>query len=282
MGRCVAHKNSNLKRQCDRRAADNEAFLRRLTTDEEFQKMASILRISPQDDRTRVNIGICILLPLVSQRISLRQQRDQLEAVHVAASRLHDSLSALLEGNSKAAVLLGLVIQPLTNWSYDDIEDGMTLGLRYLELGIAVMDNVTGDINKKSDVAEDISMAFHHFLRHCEILRDAAAKTIIDHYNDPQRMRGRPPDWQRDKLVRGAAAIYRKFRKRRPTLTTRPPIGDRTTYGGEFYELASTMDGAFLRAAGRDPEQETQIGSVLKRFMLQESREGKKIRQNIT
>jgi hypothetical protein len=226
----------------------NQRALLSILTDDEFRQIARVLKISERDNEIRRDIGTHILLPLVARRRLLpKVERQQLEAVRSAASKLHDALETMLSSNSKAAVLLGLAIHPLTDWQDEDVVrhygEEKVLGDWYLDLGFHVMDYSEGNSSQeKADDAHGVTMSFNHLLLHCKTLREAAASTIADHFSDPRLMRGRPSDWQRDDIARAAAV----------------------------------MDQAFLRIAGRNPKKEAQIGSVLKRVTGNGTRQGRK------
>jgi hypothetical protein len=238
--------------------AAHKAALRGLFTDEEFRNIASILRVSPLEEGIRENIGISILLALARRPpVSALLGRKQLERIRSAASELHDALEATVISGSVAQVLLAFALHPPR--IIGEIEEGINHAKEHTAA--------------KAEATEGFSLTFRELIRHCEMLRDLASKAIAG-CSDP--MRGRPSDRQRDDVVRSTADIYRHYRRREATLTTRPPVEDRTTYGGEFYEFASIMDRAFLRAAGRNPDHASRIGSVLKRFRTKRSREGKK------
>jgi hypothetical protein len=265
------------------RAEVNRKWLLSVFTDAEFKQISNILGLSPHDESARLTISTGVIASLNSMRRlvpSKKKQRQQLERIRSAASRLHDALVELLASDGRATALLGLAIAPASTWYENDLEEEETLGLGFLEVGSDVMHYAPGDLNEKLDAADRVCLSFHHSLTSCEKLRDAAADTLAEHFNDPREMRGRPPDFERDEVVKWAASLYRRHRNHRPTLTTHPPLDNHTTYAGEFYQLANIMDRAYLRAAGRDPDAEARIGSVVKRLTTKWSRQGKEILSN--
>jgi hypothetical protein len=233
-----------------RRAAQT-AFLCGLVSDDEFRSMADTLRVSFEDRGVREQIGVAIYAPFIRNRPrSKKQERINLQEIHDAASCLHDALERMNKFYGTANVLLGFSIEPIIFEMDDDfVESDDERDISFLTLTF-----MSEQIEESQSTERRFSM--HNFLKDCQTLRDCSLKTIDDYYRDPRFVGGRPPDRQRDEVAEAAAQIFHRVRGRRPTLTTQPPLENRTTYGGEFYKFASIMDAAFLRIAKRNPDRQ--------------------------
>lgn len=229
--------------------------LHRLVTDDEFKDIARILGVAPDDEEVRQQIGIAIFLPIDPSRRwrpSKKQEKLQLERLQAAAAELCNAIKIMKDSIGPAFLLLALAMDGFDSvGEYTDIEEDLI-------------------VTKQTNNEEKNRFAFSDLLFFCDTIDRCAKEVIENFYGDPRVMRGRPPDTARDEVLNYAANIFYHCTGHRPTLTTHAPLDDHTTYGGKFYEFASIVDRAYLRAAGRDPKTESQIGSVLKRLLAKE------------